>query len=84
MQDYTDRKGEKMTGERMSFPEGDADNSESLHGKLDEIIAEYFPDDSEFLGDFNDDDLLGYLYGQLIEIGEDPDKVFAKYNIVEI
>jgi len=45
--------------------------------------TEYFdPADAEFYDDDNFDNLAGALYGTLLDMGEDPDEIFAKYKIM--
>ena len=51
--------------------------------KMHEIITNFLPEDAEFLAEFDEEDLLGTLYGLLNDIGEDPDEIFAEYSIVE-
>jgi hypothetical protein len=58
-------------------------NTEKLHDSLKSVMTEYFPDDPEFFAEFDDEDLLGAVYGALLEIGEDPDEIFKKWGITE-
>lgn len=52
---------------------------------IDKIIAAYFPDDVEFILQQlkDEEDVLAFLYGQLNDIGEDADEIFAQYGITE-
>ena len=50
---------------------------------LDALLEDYFPDDAEFASDFDDEDKLGFLYGQLNEQGDDADIIFKRYGITE-
>lgn len=47
------------------------------------IIEQYFPEDMEFTAGMDEEELAGFLYGQLLEIGEDPDKIFNAFGITE-
>ena len=48
------------------------------------VIENYFPEDMEFyLGLEDVEDLVGTLYGALLEIGEDPDEILAEFGILE-
>ena len=58
------------------------DNEESLRGKLGRIMADYEIDAEPYV-DYDTDDLMGAVYGELLEMGEDPDEVFANYGITE-
>jgi hypothetical protein len=55
---------------------------QSLEERVGQIIAKYFPEDESWLEEFTDiGDKLGAIYGQLVEIGEDPDEAFVTYGI---
>lgn len=66
-----------MMTEFRSSPE-----EESRSG-LELLIDNFFPEDSDFLAGLDEEDKLGAVYGQLLEIGEDPDEVFARYGITD-
>jgi hypothetical protein len=53
--------------------------------RIDRLLEDYFSDDIKFtLEELEDDeDVMEFLYGQLIEIGEDPDEVFERYGVTE-
>lgn len=54
--------------------------------RLKEIVRDYLElADAKFLDEelAHDDDRLGYIYGRLIEIGEDPDEVLTTYGVTE-
>jgi hypothetical protein len=68
--------------EKLNFGESEND-TETMRANLDKIVESYFPDDTEFYAGFDDDDLLGALYGALLEAGQDPDGVFQQYNLTE-
>ena len=53
--------------------------------RVDRLINDFFPDDVPFILEQlkDEDDIVGFLYGQLLEIGEDPDDVLAQYSITE-
>ena len=50
---------------------------------LRRLIEQYLPEDVEFLGDMDDEDKLGYVYGQLLEQGEDPDEILREFGVTE-
>jgi hypothetical protein len=50
---------------------------------LDAVVEAFFRDDRGLYFEYDDEDLLGALYGALLEIGEDPDEVFEQYGITE-
>ena len=52
---------------------------------VDRLIRDYFPEDIGFILEelADQEDLLGFLYGQLLEAGEDPDEVLERYGITE-
>lgn len=47
------------------------------------LIEEYFSEDTDFLADMDEEGQLGYIYGQLFEMGKDPDKVLQKFGVTE-
>ncbi len=47
------------------------------------VIAEYFPEDAELFADMDAQDMLGNVYGQLLVIGEDPDKILEAFGVTE-
>lgn len=53
--------------------------------RVDRLVNDLFPDDVPFILEqlHDEDDIMGFLYGQLLEIGEDPDDVLAQYGITE-
>ncbi|HRJ06619.1 MAG TPA: hypothetical protein PK096_02990 [Candidatus Saccharibacteria bacterium] len=50
---------------------------------LRQVIEQYLPEDAEFLADMDEEDQLGYIYGQLLEMGEDPDVILQEFGITE-
>ncbi|HET8690317.1 MAG TPA: hypothetical protein VFL81_02680 [Candidatus Saccharimonadales bacterium] len=50
---------------------------------LADLVENYFPEDAEFLGEMDFDDRLGAVYGQLLELGEDPDAVLTEAGVLE-
>ncbi len=52
---------------------------------LKELSAEYLDsDDVEFLDGLDDEDgIISYVYGRLLEQGKDPDAVLAEYGVIE-
>ena len=53
--------------------------------RIDRLVGDYFPEDVDFIVQQlkDEEDEINFLYGQLLEIGEDPDEVFARYGITE-
>ncbi len=62
-----------------------SDDMERLMG-INRLLETYFPDDVGFILDQlkDEEDVIGFLYGQLLEIGEDPGDVLAQYGILEL
>ncbi len=50
---------------------------------LRQVIEQYLPEDAEFLADMDEEDKLGYMYGQLLEMGEDPDEILHEFGVTE-
>jgi hypothetical protein len=52
---------------------------------IDRLIESYFPDDTQFVLEQlrDEEDVVSFLYGQLLEIGEDPEEVLLRYGITE-
>lgn len=48
-----------------------------------QLIEQYLPEDIEFLTDMDEEDKLGYIYGQLLEMGENPDEILHKFGVTE-
>jgi len=58
-------------------------NSEIIEG-CGRVIEKYFSEDAEYyLGFEDEEDLVGALYGALLEIGEDPDEVLIRFGVLE-
>ena len=53
------------------------------HIALQRIIERFVPEDAEFLSDMDEEDQLGYIYGQLLEMGEDPDATLYEFGVTE-
>lgn len=47
------------------------------------VVEEYFPEDKEFVTGLDFEEALGFVYGQLLEQGEDPDVVLVEAGVVE-
>lgn len=50
---------------------------------LQQLIEQYLPEDIDFLEEMDEEDKLGYIYGQLLELGEDPDEVLHEFGVTE-
>ena len=66
-------------GELLQFPDKER---EKLHG-LASLMEVYFPDDKEFVLDMDFEDALGFVYGQLLEEGEDPMLILHEFGVTE-
>lgn len=40
-------------------------------------------DDKDFLQDLDEEERVGYVYGRLLEEGEDPDEILIKFGVIE-
>ena len=67
-------------GELLQFPDKE---QERLRG-LANLVEVYFPEDKAFVSDMDFDDALGFVYGQLLEVGEDPLLVLHEFGVTEI
>jgi len=47
------------------------------------IVDQYMPEDREFLEDMDMFDRLGYVYGTLLSMDEDPDVILAEFGVTE-
>lgn len=50
---------------------------------LMQLIDRYLPDDKEFVADMDFQDALGFVYGQLLEQGEDPEAILGEFGVIE-
>ena len=50
---------------------------------LRRIIERFVPEDAEFLDEMDEEDQLGYIYGQLLEMGENPDEILHAFGVTE-
>lgn len=50
---------------------------------LAKLIEQYFPEDKEFIMDMDFNDALGFVYGQLLEAGEDPEILLQQFGVTE-
>jgi hypothetical protein len=61
--------------------DGDEPTLESL---IWGVASEYLgKDDTEFMVELDPEDRLGYVYGRLLENGEDPDEILQQHGIIE-
>ncbi len=70
--------------EKLSTPENDNEQASRYEG-LKNIAAEYLDaDDAAFLDELDDEDeRISYVYGRLLEQGEDPDEVLQQNGVIE-
>lgn len=47
------------------------------------IIEQYIPEDADFIAGMDEDDAIGYVYGMLLEAGEDPDTILKDFGVTE-
>ena len=63
------------------------DSNEDINRLLaiQHLVHDKFPDDEKFILEQLEDeeDVNDFLYGQLLEIGEDPDEVMQQYGVLE-
>lgn len=61
------------------------DVGDEVFMRVHQTLDKYFPEDKLFveMEGMNLDDIVGFLYGQLIEAGEDPDEIFRDFGITE-
>lgn len=70
-----------MNGERY---QAEPNYEGELTNNTERLIGDLFPEDKEFLSDLDTEDTVAALYGMILEIGEDPDEILAKYGITEL
>ena len=70
--------------EQLPNPEHDSEVL-ARHEALRGIVANYLDvDDAVFLDEMDDEDeRIGYVYGRLLEQGEDPDEVLLENGVIE-
>lgn len=66
-------------GEFLAEPGSEAERETGLRS----IIEQYFPDDEEFLECMEEPDKIGYIYGSLLEQGDDPDVILQEFGVTE-
>jgi hypothetical protein len=48
-----------------------------------QIVDQYFPADRDFFAEFDDvNDMLGAIYGQLLNDDRDPDEIFEQLGLI--
>lgn len=74
-----------LFGEKMGEILRHDDEYEKRQVGLKELVAEYFvADDAEFIdGMDNESEQIGYVYGLLLGLGEDPDEVLQEFGVTE-
>lgn len=52
---------------------------------ISRLVDHYFPDDKKFMLEqlADEEDIVTFLYGSLLEIGEDPDEILRTFGITE-
>lgn len=63
--------------------ESTSHDNELPYVALAQVVEQYFPEDKEFVMEMDFDDALGFMYGQLLEQGEDPDEVLREMGVTE-
>lgn len=58
-------------------------NEEERFLRLGQLIDQYLQDDKEFLDDMDEEDKLNYVYGALLEAGENPDMILHEFGVIE-
>lgn len=63
-------------------PEPDPEREQGLG--LARLIEQYLPDeDKDFILEMDFEDALGYVYGRLLENGEEPDDLLRVFGVTE-
>ena len=68
------------------FPQPETDPEKHLRNEgLITIVAEYLDEnDATFLDDMDDEgERIGYVYGRLLELGEDPEVILRDSGVTE-
>lgn len=50
---------------------------------LSRVLDAYFPEDKEFVADMDEEDKINFVYGQLLEAGEDPEAILEEFGVTE-
>lgn len=50
---------------------------------LANLIEQYFPNDKEFILGLDFEEALGFVYGQLLDVNEDPDVILMDCGVIE-
>lgn len=53
----------------------------SVMEALSNVVEEYLPEDAEWLMEFDEDELIGAVYGLLIEQGLDADEILEQFGV---
>ncbi len=73
-----------MPGERSPNPDPEEVYEHEIQIRLADVAGNYLDSsDAGFLEDMDPEDRLGYVYGRLLEIGEDPDQILIESGIIE-
>lgn len=51
--------------------------------RLSSLIEQYFPEDTEFVAGLSLEEAIGFVYGQLLELHEDPDEILVEFGVIE-
>jgi hypothetical protein len=68
----------------MSEMQPQLDHEHAREVAFASLVEQYFPKDKAFIMEMDFDDALGFIYGQLMEIGEDPDTVLQEFGVTEV
>ena len=76
--------GSFLIGENMNEHfHSPLDNEAERRVALDQLIDQYAPEDKDFIADMDEEETIGYLYGLLLGMGEDPDVVLKDFGVTE-
>jgi hypothetical protein len=71
--------GEKMTEQYVPPSDPELERARAFAA----VIEQYLPDDTEFILGLDEDEALNYVWGMLLEVGEDPEVVLKEYGVIE-
>lgn len=50
--------------------------------RLSQLVDRYLPDDRDFFFDMDEEDKLSYVFGALLEAGEDPEEILRNFGVI--
>lgn len=71
--------GEIMTEQYVQPFDPELERARAFAG----VVEQYFPDDTEFILGCDEEEALKYVWGMLLEVGEDPEVVLKESGVIE-